>query len=105
MITAGSGKYKVWLREEELSDNKLYILGGGEKPHIGSVVVKEPNMDAVVVKLEGHYDYIVLQPIAEKACEKYNTTVVAVGGVHVDNASDDEINKLVENCKELERCI
>ena len=105
MITAGSGKYKVWLKVEELSDHKLYILGGGERPHIGSVVVKEPNKDAVVVKLEGHYDYIVLEPIAEKACEKHNTTVVAVGGVHVDNASDDEINILVENCKELEKCI
>ena len=41
----------------------------------------------------------------KKACEKYKTTVVAVGGVHVDNASDNEINKLVENCKELEKCI
>lgn len=105
MFTAGSGKYKVWLKEEELSDHRLYILGGGERSHIGSVVVKEPNKDAVVVKLEGHYDHVVLEPIAEKACEKYNTTVVAVGGVHVDNASDDEINKLVENCKELEKCI
>ena len=105
MITAGSGKYKVWLKEEKLSDERLYILGGGERPHIGGVVVMEPGKKAQLIKLEGHYDYIVLKPIAEEACKKYNTTVVAVGGVHVDDASQDEIDLLVKNCKELVKCI
>ena len=44
---------------------------------------------------------MVLQPIAEAACKKYNKKVVAVGGVHVDNASQEEIGLLVDNCKEL----
>jgi hypothetical protein len=105
MITAGEGKYKVWLKEEKLSDERLYILGGGERSHIGAVVVKEPEKDIKIIKLEGHYDHIVLEPIAEEACKKYNTKVVAVGGVHVDNASEEEINLLVENCKELSKCI
>jgi hypothetical protein len=105
MITAGSGKYKVWLKEENLSDDRLYILGGGERPHIGGVVVKIPGKKANVVKFEGHYDHIVLEPIAEEACKKYNTTIVAVGGVHVDNASKDEIAILVKNCMELVNCI
>jgi hypothetical protein len=105
MITAGEGKYKVWLKEEKLSDERLYILGGGERPHIGGVVVKEPGKEIRTIKLEGHYDYMVLEPIAEEACKKYNTKVVAVGGVHVDSATEDEINLLVENCKELSKCI
>lgn len=105
MITAGSGKYKVWLKEEKLSDERLYILGGGERSHIGGIVVMEPGKTPRTIKLEGHYDHIVLQPIAEEACKKYNTKVVAVGGVHVDNASQDEIDLLVENCKELVKCI
>ena len=46
-----------------------------------------------------------LQPIAEAACKKYNVKVVALGGIHIDNASKEEIEKLVENCKELEKCI
>jgi hypothetical protein len=105
MITAGSGKFKVWLKEEKLSDERLYILGGGERPHIGGVVVMQPGKKAKTIKFEGHYDNIVLEPIAEEACKKYNTTVVAVGGVHVDNASKDEIDILVKNCKELVKCI
>ena len=40
-----------------------------------------------------------------KIAEKYNKKVVAIGGVHVDNATKDEINLLVENCKELVKCI
>jgi len=43
----------------------------------------------------------VLQPIAKAACKKYKKKVVAVGGVHVDNATKQEINLLVENCKKL----
>ena len=29
-------------------------------------------------------------------CKKYNKTVVAVGGIHIDNASKEEIDKLYE---------
>ena len=105
MITAGSGKYKVWLTQEILGDERLYILGGGERPHIGGVVVMEPQKKKKVIKFGGHYDHIVLEPIAKKACEKYNTRVVAIGGVHVDDASKDEIDLLVKNCRELEKCI
>ncbi len=105
MITAGSGKYKVWLKEEMLSEERVFILGGGLRPHIGGVVVMEPKSEPETIKLEGHYDHIVLEPIARAACKKYNTRVVVVGGVHVDNASKDEIEILVNNCKELARCI
>ena len=105
MITAGSGKYTVWLKIEKLGDERLYILGGGERPHVGGVVVMEPKKGKQVIKMGGHYDLVVLEPIAEEACKKYNTTVVVVGGVHVDNASKIEIDILVKNCRELVECI
>jgi hypothetical protein len=105
MITAGEGKYKVWLKEEKLGNEMVYILGGGEKPHLGGAVVKEPGKKTKVVKLEGHYDLEVLEPIAKEACKKYNTTVIALGGVHIDNASKDEIEIMVKNCRELVKCI
>jgi len=101
MITYGRGKYKVWLEEKKLGDDVVYILGGGEKEHIGGIVICGPDNDPQAIRLEGHYDDIVLKPIAEAACKKYGKKVVAVGGVHIDNASKEDINKLVENCKEL----
>jgi hypothetical protein len=105
MITAGEGKYKVWLKLEMLSNERVYILGGGERPHIGSVVVKEPGKETRILKMEGHYDHKVLEPIARAACDMYNTKVVAIGGVHVENAKKEEIDLLVKNCKELSECI
>ena len=65
----------------------------------------EPNKSPKVLRLEGHYDDVVLEPIAKAACKKYNTKVVAIGGVHIDNASKEEIDKIVENCKGLVECI
>jgi hypothetical protein len=105
MITSGEGKYKVFLEKKEFDDDLIFILGGGEKSHIGGVVICEPKKDPRVIKLKGHYDYMVLEPIAVKACKKYNKKVVAIGGVHVDNATEREIELLVKNCKELLKCI
>lgn len=105
MITSGEGKYKVFLEKKELNSDLIFILGGGEKSHIGGVVICEPGKKSQIIRLEGHYDDIVLKPIAEAACKKYNSKVVAVGGVHVDNATEQEIDLLVKNCKELVKFI
>ena len=105
MITSGEGKYKVFLEEKKIGNDLIYVLGGGERSHIGGVVICEPDKDPKAIRLQGHYDDIVLKPIAEAACKKYKTKVVAVGGVHVDNATKEEIDMLVKNCKELVKCI
>ncbi|UCD13507.1 MAG: hypothetical protein JSW60_08115 [Thermoplasmatales archaeon] len=105
MITSGEGKFKVWLEEKKIGDDLLYVLGGGERTHIGGIVFCEPNKEPRIIRLPGHYDDVVLKSIAEAACKKYGTRVVATGGVHIENATKDEIEKIVENCRELEKCI
>ncbi len=102
---AGRGRYEVWMRKHKVGDDLIYVLGGGERPHVGGVVVRRPGEEAEVVKLEGHRDHEVLEPIARAACERYGRTVVAVGGIHIDDASKDEIDIIVANCKELMKCI
>ena len=102
---AGEGKYRVWLKIEKLDDGVVCILGGGERSHVGGLVVAEPGKKPFVHRREGHYDDLVLLPIAESACARFNKTVTAVGGVHVDNATKAEIDILVANCMELAKCI
>ena len=79
----------------------MFFLGGGQRAHVGAVVIAEPGKKVKTIRLTGHYDDIVLRPIAETACKKYKTKVIAVGGVHVDNATNEEIDLLVENCRRL----
>ncbi len=105
MITLGKGRFKVFLEKKELDGDLVYILGGGEKSHIGGVVICVPGKKPNVIKLGTHHDHIVLSPIAENACEKYNKTAVAIGGIHIDNATKNEIDQIVKNCKELLKCI
>jgi gallate decarboxylase subunit D len=101
MITSGKGKYKVWLKREKIGNDLVFFLGGGERSHIGGMVICEPGKPVQAIRLTGHYDDIVLQPIAEIACKKYKTKVVAIGGVHVDHATKQEINLLIENSKKF----
>ena len=102
MITSGEGKYKVWLKHETIGDDHILVLGGGQESHIGGVVICEPGNEPQVIRLGTHYDYVVLKPLAEAACKKFKTKVVAVGGIHIDNASKNEINRIIKNCEKLE---
>ncbi len=101
MITEGTGKYQVWLEKYTIGSDLLFLLGGGEKTHIGGAILCSPGEKTETIRLGTHYDYLVLQPIAETACEKYQTTVVAVGGIHIDKATKQEIEKIKNNCKRL----
>ena len=101
MITSGEGKYKVFLEKKEIGDDLLYILYGGEKPHMGAMVICEPYKETKVITMGTHKDHIVLQPIAEEACKKYNKCIVACGGIHIDDAEKQEIDIIIKNCKEL----
>ena len=105
IVEAGEGRYKVWLEKKVLDHGLAYTLGGGEKSHIGGLVYKEPGNDVQVIKIQGHHDLEVLLPIAEAACAKYNRPVAVTGGIHIDNATKDEIAKIIDNCKELLKCI
>ena len=105
MITSGTGKHQVQLEKHKLGIHLLYVLKGGQNPHIGGVVLCEPGKKPQVIPLGSHKDHLVLQPLAETACEKYDTTVIVVGGIHVDNATKQDIEIILRNCKELESCI
>ena len=101
MIEAGYGGDRVWLIQHEIGEDLIYHLGGGQRPHIGGVVMKVPGEPPKTQTFGTHHDLEVLTPIAEAACERYGSTVVVVGGVHVDDATPEDIESLVSNCERL----
>jgi len=105
MITLGKGKHRVNLEKHRIGDDFLLVLQGGQRPHIGAVVTCQPGKASSIVKLGEHKDHIVLRPLAETMCKKYGVTVVAVGGIHIDDATKEDIDLVIQNCKRLESCI
>ncbi|MBA3045563.1 MAG: hypothetical protein KKH41_04135 [Candidatus Thermoplasmatota archaeon] len=105
MIMAGEGKHRVWLRKQELDKGLVLMLGGGESSHVGGAAYVTPDGDEDIMEVKGHHDMKVLLPIARGACEKYGVPVMAVGGIHIENASKSDIELLVSNCMELLKCI
>ena len=102
---AGEGRCRVWLEKRELEDGLVYVLGGGESSHIGGVIYNEPGKPLELIEIGSHHDPEVLIPIAKASCQRYGKPVVVTGGIHIDNATKDEIDTIINNCKELLKCI
>jgi hypothetical protein len=106
LIEVGEGKHRVWLREETLGEDMLLVLGGGEKPHIGTVILCEPKegkrgCTASVLNVTGHRDVEVARKLAERVCTRTGRRVVCVAGIHVENATEKDIEKIIKNCEML----
>jgi len=100
--TVGKGKHRVFFEKYHLDDDLIFIVGGGQCSHVGGVVICEPGKPLQVLGLSGHRDVEVLHPFALTACEKYRRRVTVLGGIHIDDASKEDIKIVVENCKKLE---
>lgn len=104
MRQAGTGRHIVFLEEKEIGDEIVLFLYGGEKPHAGVIVVAEPGKDTKVFKTDEHHkDDVVAVPIAEKKCSTSGKKVVCLAGIHIDNATTEDINTIIQNCKDIEK--
>jgi hypothetical protein len=106
-FSVGSGKFRVNVSLFMVNGGIVAAVGGGERPHIGAVAIavphtnlknQLPNGSSSVITLLGHKDDVLAKSISEKLAESLNQVVVAVAGVHVDNASKSDIELLVSNC-------
>ncbi len=95
------GRYRVWVDKHSIGDDIVLLVGGGEKPHIGGIVVCKPNEPAYILSLPKHRDVEALELIASIVSKKYNTTCTAIGGIHIDNATKDEIKRILDNCRKI----
>lgn len=105
MITAGDGKHRVWVKKQELDKGLVLMLGGGDSSHVGGAAYVTPDGEEDVMEVKGHHDMKVLLPLARAAARKYGVPVMAVGGVHIDDATKADIDKVIANCRELVKCI
>ena len=109
VFTGGTGKYKVCLEVIRHDEGLTAVLTGGEKTHVGAVVLALPRQsltgegsscDCYVLPVPGHKDDVVAKTAAETLCLALNEPVCVSAGIHLDNASREDIELLTEACRQ-----
>ncbi len=107
--TGGTGKYEVRLEIIRHDEGLTAVLTGGEKTHVGAVVLALPRQsltgegsscDLYVLPVPGHKDDVVARPAAEALCTALNEPVCVSAGIHMDNASGEDIAAFKAACDE-----
>ncbi len=105
--TIDEGKFKVNLHAITSGDDLTVIIGGGVKPHIGSVVIacpnKSKNVNYTIWTDEGHKDNVIAEDVATELIKNFDfdKNVVVIAGLHIDHATKEDINRLVKNSSSL----
>jgi len=75
------------------------IITGGEKEHIGSATLKEKQEGIQTISKKNHKDYIVAEQLIEVIYDKIKKDSLVVCGIHIDHATKEEIDILVQNAQ------
>lgn len=100
--TVGSMKYAVTAEASSLGSDIAVTVGGGTQPHIGAVslAVYEPERDSATVStvtVHTHRDDSVASYFAKAISREMKCSVTVTAGIHVDNASEEDILLLRRN--------
>lgn len=89
----------------------LIILSGGEKPHIGCVVMAIPRLSLTgngqmsatssVMNVTGHKDEELCRFLAEQVAKKKEAVTVCTGGFHMDHMSKEQIDEVIQAVRNI----
>lgn len=109
MITTAYGKDKYTVVIDALTTEKKGItlrITGGDGPHVGAVALAVPSLNAAtgektcdvsILTGPGHKDRFLAEKVADMICRRTGEFVSATAGVHIDNATGDDLKILIEN--------
>ena len=103
------GDFTITAKVIKTGEDLVIIIGGGEI-HIGAVGISFPTVSintgdnsvtTSVITLPSHKEDIVAKNISEKVAKVLNKKVVVIAGIHFDNLSKNDIDKILKGCNEL----
>ena len=111
-LSAGSDeRSRIELLAWLTGDGIVVFLRGGERPHVGAVVMAVPrpslsdegqeSCNSWVLPVLGHKDDEVAKPAAETIAIATGKVTVVVAGIHIHAAKTEEISQIITNCKQL----
>ena len=110
MIRRDLGRFALTAEAKWIGKSLSVMIYGGDVPHVGAVSVAYPSKsqfrDASTVtvstlSLPGHKDFVVSGPLAERLAKALDTPVVVTVGVHIDNASSQDLETVVAEIESM----
>ncbi|WP_242833060.1 hypothetical protein [Desulfosporosinus acidiphilus] len=106
----GVGRCQVWLTLIDTGSGLQGLLTGGEKPHVGGVVLATPrpslrgegwSSDVYMTPVPGHKDVEVARTMAEILAQEILSPVSITSGIHSDHLNSEELDEIMRNCRNL----
>lgn len=105
----GSGKFRIRLDAFSTAGHGLtVVITGGESGHLGGAALANPGIavhgkilshcDLWTLTVPGHKDAELAQKVAKTICTSTEEPTLVSAGIHVENASKEEIKLLCDNC-------
>jgi len=98
-------------RVEEVGDDLVVAVGGGQRPHVGSIVLAQPGPSRVpgktwsascsVLTIPPHKEEPIARAIATRLAEDLGRVAVVTAGVHDDNIDTEGIRCYLRLGQEL----
>jgi len=109
VVRAGEGDLRVTLSVTDTDGQGLVcFLYGGTLPHVGGHALASPGpllhgaqlsrADLWVTTVPGHKDADAAAAVARRLCIATGQPVSVTAGIHVDNATGDEVKALYQRC-------
>lgn len=102
---------KLTVKISRIGEDYEITMQGGEKPHIGCVVlaVPRPSLEengkrsstSSVLNVTGHKDEVLCRYLAEQTAAKENAVTVCCGGFHMDHMTKEQIKEVKQAVKEM----
>jgi hypothetical protein len=102
-IESGEGRHRVYLEVMMAGSDIVVYIGGGEKPHIGAVSICSGTGEPLTFSLPNHKDYLVSHKAAQAIFKETGRKTLVIAGIHVDDASEEDILELLKNSEECVR--
>lgn len=106
-LQEGSGRTAVRADCVLIGEDLLIVLSG-EGQHIGGCSFAEPYMSkesksATVssISRKEHQDIEMTRLVAQEVAKQLGVVVIAIGGIHIENATKEEIKQILGNARSL----
>ncbi|HBP66512.1 MAG TPA: hypothetical protein DD730_20190 [Desulfosporosinus sp.] len=106
----GEGRYEITLTLTDTGHGIHGLLTGGERPHVGGVVLAIPrpslsgegwSADVYITPVPGHKDVDVARTVAEMLARELRLPVSITAGIHSDHLCLEDLSQLICHCKAL----